>query len=125
METGKTNEACISSVAIDENAGETTVNKEKELSAYPQTISPNKNASVAKCLIKWRKYLILLFTPILLAPLPIAVRTTVSRQYLIELNLFQWQKTYLNQGKPSMPTSLFIYVFWLGIQLLEFRTPLI
>ena len=75
MEAGKTNETCISSVAIDENVGETT---EKELSAYPQTISPNKNTSVAKCLIKWRKYLILLFTPILLAPLPIAVSTTVS-----------------------------------------------
>ena len=78
MEAGKTNEACISSVAIDENVGETTENTEKELSAYPQTISPNKNTSVAKCLIKWRKYLILFFTPILLAPLPIAVSTTVS-----------------------------------------------
>lgn len=78
METGKTNVACISSVAIDQNAGETPENSEKESSSYPQTISPKKNTSVAKCLIKWRKYLILLFTPILLAPLPIAVPTTVS-----------------------------------------------
>lgn len=79
MEKGKTNVACISSVAIDDNAGETPENSEKQSSSYPQMVSTKENTSVAKCLIKWRKYLILLFTPILLAPLPIAVPTTVSK----------------------------------------------
>lgn len=36
-----------------------------------------KQASLLKRILKWRKYLILILTPILLMPLPIAVKGTV------------------------------------------------
>ena len=37
-----------------------------------------KNTSMLKRILKWRKYIILLLTPILLMPIPIAISGTVS-----------------------------------------------
>ena len=38
---------------------------------------PVKQASLFERILKWRKYIILILTPILLMPLPIAVKGTV------------------------------------------------
>ncbi|XP_078363152.1 Na(+)/citrate cotransporter-like isoform X1 [Oculina patagonica] len=92
MEIGQTNEACLSSVTVCENvSAETAGNIEQESSTYPQTISPKKNTSVARCLLRWRKYLVLFLTPILLAPLPIAVPTPEARcAYCILIMAVYW-----------------------------------
>ena len=77
MEIGRTNEACVSSVTVDEKASDMPDSKNQGSSSDTQTPFQSKNASVVRCLLKWRKYLILFFTPILLMPLPIAVPSTV------------------------------------------------
>lgn len=77
MEIGTTNEACLSSVTVDEKAHETPGSSEQRLPTDTQTMPRKEDASVAKCLLKWRKYLVLFLTPILLMPLPIVVPTSV------------------------------------------------
>ena len=76
METARTNETCIWSLTIDENAIEKP-QRDSGSSSQPQTLLQNENASVVKSLVKWHKYLILFFTPILLMALPIAVPSSV------------------------------------------------
>lgn len=44
---------------------------------YHREPLPGKQDSLFKRILKWRKYLILILTPILLMPLPIAVQGTV------------------------------------------------
>ena len=46
-----------------------------------------KKPSLFKRILRWRKYIILILTPILLMPIPIAVKGTVSwsRQFYIRL----------------------------------------
>ena len=61
--------------------------EETEAKPLPaETGSPNssyreplqmKNPSLAKRVLRWRKYIILILTPILLMPIPIAVKGTV------------------------------------------------
>lgn len=92
MEIGTTNEAYLSSVTVDEKAHETPGSSERGLPTDTHTMPRNENASVAKCLLKWRKYLVLFLTPILLMPLPIVVPTTVR---LLMLCLFYCPKSKL------------------------------
>ena len=67
--------------SLDEGSGET-----KPLPA--ESGSPNlsyrdrpqvKEVSLLKRILKWRKYLILVLTPILLMPIPIAIEGTVRK----------------------------------------------
>jgi len=91
MEIGTTNEACISSDTVDEKAHETPGSSERGLPTDTHTMPRNENASVAKCLLKWRKYLVLFLTPILLMPLPIVVPTTEARcAYCILIMAVYW-----------------------------------
>ena len=74
MEIGKTNEACQDpSPTFGERGNETSENRDHRSPPYMSTNFKNENTSVAKTLLRWRKYLILLLTPLLLAPLPVAV----------------------------------------------------
>ena len=78
MEVGATNHACLSSVTVDEKPKEEPITcKDEGSTTSTRTLPQRKNTSVVKSLMKWRKYLILLLTPILLMPLPIAVPSSV------------------------------------------------
>ncbi|XP_068749614.1 Na(+)/citrate cotransporter-like isoform X2 [Montipora capricornis] len=90
METARTNETCIWSLTIDENAIEKP-QRDSGSSSQPQTLLQNENASVVKSLVKWHKYLILFFTPILLMALPIAVPSSEARcAYCILIMAVYW-----------------------------------
>lgn len=51
-----------------------------------------KTTSVLKRILRWRKYLILALTPILLMPIPIAISGTVSG-FLVS-NSYQWSTVF-------------------------------
>ena len=51
-----------------------------------------KTTSVLKRILRWRKYLILALTPILLMPIPIAISGTVSG--LLVSNFCQWSTVF-------------------------------
>ena len=90
MEIGETNKACQdSSPTFGERGNETQENKDHGSPSYMSTNSKNENTSVAKTLLRWRKYLILLLTPLLLAPLPIAVPGSVRLSVCYTNNLLQ------------------------------------
>ncbi|KAJ7387103.1 Solute carrier 13 [Desmophyllum pertusum] len=123
MELGKTNVACISAVPIGEGARETPGNREEESSTNPQSISSKKNTSVAKILLKWRKYLVLILTPILLAPLPIAVPSPEARcAYCILLMAVYWVTEVVELAVTALlPLVLFPLLGVLGSK--EVSTP--
>ena len=101
MEIGETNKACQgSSPTFGERGNETPENKDHESPSYTSTNSKNENTSVAKTLLRWRKYLILLLTPLLLAPLPIAVPGSV-RLSVCYTNLLQNCKNSVCQYKTT------------------------
>ena len=79
MEIGVTNVVCLSSEAVSENATENSENRHQKPASSAEAVSSDPvDTSVAKCFLKWRKYVVLILTPIVLAPLPIAVPTSVS-----------------------------------------------
>ncbi|CAH3110521.1 unnamed protein product [Porites lobata] len=92
MEIGETNKACQdSSPTFGERGNETQENKDHGSPSCMSTNSKNENTSVAKTLLRWRKYLILLLTPLLLAPLPIAVPGSEARcAYCILIMAVYW-----------------------------------
>ena len=101
MEIGETNKACQdSSPTLGERGNETPENKDHGSPSYTSTNSKNENTSVAKTLLRWRKYLILLLTPLLLAPLPIAVPGSV-RLSVCYTNLLQNCKNSVCQYKTT------------------------
>ena len=78
MEIGRTNEACKDcSDTLGEKVNEMLDNRDRGSTSHFQANSEQRNASVTKTLLRWRRYLILLLTPLLLAPLPIAVPGSV------------------------------------------------
>lgn len=56
---------------------DSTDNGSPKISYRMHHSEPLQKASLFKRILKWRKYLILILTPILLMPLPIAVKGTV------------------------------------------------
>ena len=79
MEIGETNVVCLSSVAVSENATEDLGNRHQKPASIAEADSSDPvDSSVARCFLKWRKYVVLMLTPIVLAPLPIAIPTSVS-----------------------------------------------
>ena len=101
MEIGETNKACQdSSPTFGERGNETQENKDHGSPSYMSANSKNENTSVAKTLLRWRKCIILLLTPLLLAPLPIAVPGSV-RLSVCYTNLLQNCKNSVCQYKTT------------------------